>query len=110
MLIIYILDCNYGGTFHQVVKDEGNGLNFFTDKTLDECKKLCDKSRKCNSFAYCNGKDCNMNEKILTGSEPTITRTDCTTYYKKCDDGNHSKMRWLYINIDENINFKHIIN
>ena len=79
-----------------IVEDEGNsiGVNPIHGQILDECKQRCDENidKGCKSFGYCpNEKQgtCYLWDKILTGSEPTVIRSDgCFTVYKAdCVDG-----------------------
>ena len=72
------------------VKEEGNDVGSQFGKSLDECKARCSGTNKCGSFAYCPGnKGCYLKDKKLTGSEPTRSHNDCTTYYRTCAAGNN---------------------
>ena len=82
------LECQWK-SFNSIVKDEGNYLSYFTHKSVEDCQKLCDQkiADGCNSFGYCPGNyggTCYLHDKILDGSEPQTSRTDCNTNYKKC--------------------------
>ena len=81
-----IIDCRYEGIYGKVMANEGNDVNEFRPKSLDECKALCDTTDGCNSIAWRNTNlHCYLKDKVLTGSETTVDSTDgWTTYYRKC--------------------------
>ena len=79
-----------------IVEDEGNSIGVapIHGEILDHCKQRCDENidKGCKSFGYCpNEKQgtCYLRDKMLTGSEPTVFRSDgCFTVYKAdCVDG-----------------------
>ena len=87
-----MLDNCYGsmdkGTAEKVVVDEGNNIGTKHDVSLDECKKMCNQEKNCQSFAHCPGyfSTCYLKDKILAGHETTKSVPGCTTYYqKKCE-------------------------
>ena len=91
--ILYLIaseSCEYQFNLKMVVDDEGNDVgppNTKEIESLDECKKVCDESIECNSFAFCvDAEDtCILKDKILKGSEPSSYNDRCTTYYRTCN-------------------------
>ena len=68
----------------EVVEDEGITVREESVDSISQCEKLCDESDACNSFKYCKNDPknrCFLNDKVLTGNEPTIFVKDCTSYY-----------------------------
>ena len=45
----YTLDGKWS-SLDNVAEQEGNSVGDYSEKTLDQCKELCDDSDKCNSF------------------------------------------------------------
>ena len=68
----------------RVVKDEGNVVQLHSgQRQQHNCEVLCDKNSKCNSFGYCPGAaECWLFDKVLYGTEPLTTRTECTTSFR----------------------------
>ena len=78
------------------VDEGGDGGGSRTDIGVNECKKLCDQSHICFSFAYCTyDRSCWLKDKkIKTDNEPKKESSKsfpCTTYYHQCKAG-----RYLY--------------
>ena len=73
---------------NHVVMCEGKNLkNVKEIRSAFECSKLCDKEDSCHSFSYCKNKNgtCSLKDKVLRGTEQTVSHDNCTTYYKKCE-------------------------
>merc|ERR1719203_1802497 len=73
------------GEFREVVADEGNQVGEVIAPTAQDCKNICYDDASCNSFAYCAeyGQACWLKDRVLNGSEATIPKGACKTYYKR---------------------------
>ena len=85
---LLITGCRFVGLPNYVDQDSGNHLMLESGISVDECTELCEKTNDCNSFQYCGGAKCHLKDKKLF--QKLITSTQCTTYYRKCDQGNYS--------------------
>ena len=60
-----------------------------TDKTLEECKALCDENSNCSSFAYSSlghyKGSCVLKDKNIQPNEAQKVATGFQTYYKSCN-------------------------
>ena len=102
--LIYIAgECSYASMAAPAV-DEGNKLAQYNVDSVEECKIKCDQNSGCKSFAFCHETepviDCYLKDKALTGCEPTKAPGNCASYYKKCDNGNHSELGYLFLLIE----------
>ena len=75
----------------RVVKEEGNELWEAGETTEDECKKLCDQSKQCKSFTFCNGNQCFLKDKHLDGTELKKYVPRCNSWYR----GKNYKLRFI---------------
>jgi len=90
--------CGYT-RLQNIIRDEGNALGTYNGKSLSECGKQCDRTKKCNSFGYCPGATgCHLFDKKITETEPlkSAPHYDCFTNYKTCVNGeNNGGCFWL---------------
>ena len=86
--------CGYG-RLTNVALDEGKGIKG-EKRSYEECKKLCNETEGCNSFAFCPRDffeslvkySCYLKEKLITPTEPERVHDDCYTSYKIiCNQG-----------------------
>ena len=77
----------------RVVIDEGQDIGeSIKNLDLNQCKKHCEETSGCRSFALCTGdRECYPKNKVLYGNEATQWSTDhssyeCTTYYQSCGE------------------------
>ena len=83
---------NLGQKWYQlehVAVDEGKSVGDYTNKTLNQCKVLCEQNVRCASFAYSyqggyEG-DCHLKDKIIHNNEPQKTVSGYGTYYLSFD-------------------------
>ena len=81
---------------NMVVIDEGQHIGeSIKNVDLNQCKKHCEETTGCRSFALCNDpktpKQCYPKNKVLYGNEATqwttyYTTYECTTYYQSCGE------------------------
>ena len=70
-----------------VAKDEGNAVgDVHRNVDIAQCKKHCDQTSECNSFAInpSSGGECSLKDKVLNGNEATKTIAGWSTYYRIC--------------------------
>ena len=74
-----------------VAEDSGNEVGYATVKTLEDCQKLCEENKKCNSITYWTNGDgygfCSQRDKCFNGSETNLEASwnGFQTYYKDCN-------------------------
>ncbi|CAJ1354121.1 unnamed protein product [Effrenium voratum] len=74
---------NCYGSLPALAASEGTHAGKVSTNSLAECQKECDGKANCKSFSFCpqwNG--CFLKERVLTGSEPTVTKGKCRSYFK----------------------------
>ena len=95
------LGCRFESTTGWVAENEGNSVEHKESRTpehkepgkpwtLEDCTNSCDDTNGCNSFAYCSSDTlthCHLKDKILIGKQVKYTNGECTTFYRKCDQG-----------------------
>ena len=69
---------------NNVAEQEGNSVGEYDQKTLDQCKSLCDDNDRCNSLAF-RGGVCHLKDKCIDASEPQRIVFGYRTYYKNCN-------------------------
>ena len=71
-----------------VALNEGNSLSDSPNKTLEQCKALCEHTKLCASFAYSSFGFyrgwCTLKDKHVEPNEPQKVATGYQTYYKAC--------------------------
>ena len=87
------LECSWeklGGDGH-VAEIEGNTVDSHSDKTLDECKDLCDLNLECKSFSFTQkGGLCKLKDRILNRDDRIKHVPGTCTYYEPAAcHGNH---------------------
>merc|ERR1719335_1106502 len=67
-----------------VVQNEGGNLGEFVWKSVNQCSKLCDETRGCQSFAHCPGHEnrCWLKDRAINEAEPRRYQGYCTSYSK----------------------------
>ena len=69
----------------------GNEVGHGSVKTLEDCQKLCEENKECNSISYGTYGDgsgyCSQYDKCITDSESYLERNwnGYRTYYKDCN-------------------------
>ena len=58
-------------------------MGHYSEKTLDQCKTLCNDNDRCNSLAFAGG-NCHLKDKCVESSEPQKVTGGYKTYYKDC--------------------------
>ena len=79
----YTLDGKWN-SLDNVAEQEGNSVGDYSEKTLDQCKELCDDSDKCNSLAFSDG-NCHLKDKCIDTTEPQKLVQGYKTHYKECN-------------------------
>jgi cellulose 1,4-beta-cellobiosidase len=71
-----------------VIVEEGLsvGDHYHRFYSLDECKRLCDQTTGCNSFAYSQGA-CHLKDKCVSKLDALRVGNRFKTYFKSCDAG-----------------------
>ena len=71
-----------------VALNEGKSLGDIRDKTLEQCKALCEQTQMCASFAYSSfgyyKGSCSLKDKHVEPNEAQKVATGYQTYYKAC--------------------------
>ena len=78
--------------------EEGFDLASSKTESLEECEKLCDITKGCNSFSYATPRsndsiemmNCQLKDKNITSSDEMIYNETWTTYYRQCSSGKYS--------------------
>ena len=81
--MIYILDGKWS-SLDNVAEQEGNPVGDYSEKTLAQCKEICDESDMCNSLAFSDG-NCHLKDKCIDPSEPQRLVQGYQTHYKECN-------------------------
>ena len=70
--------------FKNVAENEGKSVGDYKDKTLEQCKELCNKNRLCKSFSF--GKSgCYLKNKCIKTNDAQKPNSGYQTYYTKCN-------------------------
>ena len=85
-------NCDYLGSHNQLAVDQGNELATSKAESKQECEKLCDVTRGCNSFSYATPPtnetsemvNCHLKDKNISISDETKYNKTWTTYYRAC--------------------------
>ena len=83
----YLAGCSYRNFLtNAVVIDEGNEVGHHQHVDVDQCKKHCDQTSGCNSFAIAmhGNRDCHLKDKVLHGNEATRQAPGWNFYYLIC--------------------------
>ena len=74
-----------------LAEDQGNEVGYASVNTLEDCQKLCEENKKCNSITYGTYGDgygsCSQRDKCFTRSESNLEANwnGYRTYYKDCN-------------------------
>ena len=80
------------------VFDEGVSLGKHGNKTLEECRNICDSLPRCQSFGYADNTDgvnpntCWLFDRTLRGNEPQLVWYGIYTVYKICGSNTYRKV------------------
>ena len=82
-------DCTYR-RMANIAVNEGKDLGKYRDKSIEECKEICDSVDKCKSFHYEDNENhvlpstCTLSDGMFTGNEPEREFEEIFTVYKVC--------------------------
>ena len=97
-------NCDYLGSQNQLAVDQGIDLATSKTESKQECEKLCDVTRGCNSFSYAAPPtnvtsemiNCYLKDKSISISDEMKYNKTWTTYYRACESCKYlSNYRWM---------------